>query len=211
MSTIYTVPPDALQLAPTADLAAIKATLQCWVNLSQKHNSPNYPKVPFERPLPTVRQHITNAKLNSDDIRYIRRNLRGRYGLRTICVSSKQNHLTVYVVPVRYTTLRDAVAELAAHRSLKCRLVAHVDHFFFMKLTFLITPIKIKFHMPSYLLLALMPCHSRTVMHNGISSKVIRQYHPELNERTGIITIEEENIKLRATDIDSGWMEANFT
>ena len=40
---------------------------------------------------------------------------------------------------------------------------------------------------------------------------VLAQGYTELNERTGIITIEEENIKLRATDIDSGWMEANFT
>lgn len=86
----------------------------------------------------------------------------------------------------------------------------HEDRFFFIKLTFLVTPIKITFYLPSYRLMAMMPCHSQTVIRNGARNKTVRHYHAELNERTGAVTIEQKNVKLKATDIDSGWMEADF-
>ena len=207
MKRAHTVPKDLLSIYPNDDLATVRTKLQRWVDNSVMNLLP--PDKAYNRPISRI-AYNTKVKVKTvgdTDIYHAEQTLRERFR-RIAKFKIKSPHRVEAYISCGYDVtkfLRD-LSEILDNRFLTVRLFTVRNFLLFRRVTLTISPSIVEFDLDSYRISAL----NTHVVRNAFVSYdyVARSYVAVLNERTGIVSIVEKNIRRRLEDIDSSWMLA---
>ena len=205
MKRIHIVPKDLLNIYPGDDLATVRTKLQRWVDNSVMNLLPL--DKAYNKPISRI-AYNTKVKVKTvgdTDTHYAEQTLRERFR-RIVKFKIKSPHRVEAYISCSYDVtkfLRD-LSEILDNRFLTVRLYTARNFLLFRRVTLTISPSIVEFDLDSYRINSL---NSHVVRNAFVSYDYFaRSYVAILNERTGIVSIVEKNIRRRLEDIDSSWM-----
>lgn len=205
MNRIHFVQPGILDFSNASDLATVRTIIQKWVDGSIKGRI--HPALRYTRPISKLAAQSKKKvfTVNASDIEYASHALRTRFR-RTVRMRIRTPHRVVVYIPSTYNVGRfvQNLSEIMENRFLSVKLFSSQHFLLFQRVVLTVSPSIVEFDLSQYNIPALSSQILRTSLSGG--EYTARSYIVVMNERSGVVSITERNIRQKPEDIDSQWM-----